>query len=75
MVYDVSDKGEVTRVQEVSQMGTWPRHLALRDSILLTSDQRGDTIQVMHVEQETGLLLPGKMSQTKEAPAFIYFLE
>ena len=75
LVYSVSDNGEVTRVQEVSQSGSWPRHMALQDNILLTSDQKGDTIQVMHVEPDTGLLIPGKITQTESSPAFVYFLE
>ena len=78
LVYNVTQVEQVatvTRVQELSQSGTWPRHMSLERRIMVTSDQRGDTVQVLHVESGTGLLTPGKIIQTEKSPAFVKFLK
>ena len=53
--------------------GSWPRHFALRENILVTTDQRGRSAQVVHIDSQ-GLLLPGKTFTVEEQPAFVTFL-
>ena len=76
VVYSLDlDTERLERLQELSQHGSWPRHFALGEDILVTSDQRGDSLQILHVEAATGQLIPGKIVDTPEpAPAFVTFL-
>ena len=53
--------------------GSWPRHFALRENILVTTDQRGRAAQVVHIDSQ-GLLLPGKTFTVEEQPAFVTFI-
>ena len=62
------------RIQEISQSGSWPRHFVLQDRLLVTTDQKGDSLQVLHVEPSTGLLIPGKIAATEHSPAFVTFI-
>ena len=77
VVYSLDpDTENLARIQELQQNGSWPRHFALGEDLLVTSDQRGDSLQVMHVmhADDSGLLIPGKIVDTEMAPAFIAFL-
>ena len=76
VVYSLDpDTERLERLQELSQQGSWPRHFALGEDILVTSDQRGDSLQVLHVEAASGQLIPGKTVTTQDpAPAFVTFL-
>ena len=53
--------------------GSWPRHFALQDNILVTTDQHGDSAQIVHVDSQ-GLLLPGGTFNVEEKPAFVTFI-
>ena len=78
VVYSLDPASQkMERLQEMRQHGSWPRHFALGDDhdILVTSDQRGDSLQILHVEAATGQLVPGKIVNTRDpAPAFVTFL-
>ena len=69
-----SNHPRLIRIQEMSQSGSWPRHFVLQDGLLVTSDQKGDSLQVLHVEPGTGLLIPGKLATTDPGPAFVAFI-
>ena len=66
----------LARLQEVSVWGSWPRHFSLRPEagLLATSDQRGDSLQLLHLDPASGLLVPGKIVPTEHSPAFVTFL-
>ena len=77
VVYSLDpDTETMERIEELSQAGSWPRHFALGEDILVTSDQRGDSLQVLHVEAASGQLMPGHVIKTQDpAPAFVTFLD
>ena len=76
VVYSLDPASQkMERIQELQQHGSWPRHFALREDILVTSDQKGDSLQILHVEAATGKLVPGNIVNTQDpAPAFVAFL-
>ena len=63
-------------IEQLEQHGSWPRHFAMDDEnkIIVTTDQKGHSIQVLHIDQTSGLLVPGKHVATEENPAFVTFL-
>ena len=69
-----SSHPRLERIQEISQSGSWPRHFDLQDGLLVTSDQKGDSLQLMYVDPGTGLLIPGNLATTDPSPAFVAFI-
>lgn len=65
----------LTLVQEEKLGGTWPRSLAISGSIGAVIDQKGDSVQLLHIDQETGLVTPGATASTPSGPAFVQFIE
>lgn len=55
--------------------GTWPRSLAIRGGLGAVIDQFGDTVQLLHVDEQTGLVTAGATAPTPPGPAFVQFLD
>ena len=72
IVYRVTEGG-LERMMEFNKLGSWPRHFALKDDLLVTTDQRGSSAQIVHIDSQ-GLLVPGKKFTVEEGPAFVTFL-
>merc|ERR1711892_176921 len=78
LVYGL-DKGQdkLERLQEFKLQGTWPRHMAIKEDLLVVADQKGNTLQVIKINQKTGLLenIENNIEdKTPEGPAFVAFL-
>ena len=73
MVYRVTPQGLQREENVFNLTGSWPRHFALQDDVMVAADQHGDTAQIVHVDSD-GLLLPGHTFPVEEQPAFVTFL-
>ena len=66
----------LVRVQEHKLSGTWPRGVAIRDNVMLVVDQHGDSLEVIKVDNESGLLSStGTIVSTPPQPSFVGFME
>jgi len=65
----------LTRVEEFNLIGSWPRSMAIRDSVMVVIDQYGDSVQVVTIDQETGRLQGGALYNTPSAPSFVDFMD
>jgi len=74
IVYQIGSMGWLERIQEVHLGGTWPRSLAIMGSLGAVIDQKGDTLQLLHVDEDTGLVTPGMELSTPSQPAFVQFI-
>jgi hypothetical protein len=61
------------KVQEFELHGTWPRHFAIQGNLLIIADQKEATIQVLHINQISGLLTTGEIYDTPDNPTFVGF--
>ena len=73
LVYRISGDRLEREENMFNMAGSWPRHFALQDNILVTTDQRGAAAQIVHIDGR-GLLLPGKTFAVEEQPAFVTFI-
>merc|ERR1711981_346782 len=60
-VYNLTQEDRIVKIQDFYLGGSWPRHFAIKDQILLVADQRGDSVQLVHVDKDTGMLSGGDM--------------
>ena len=74
MVYRL-EGDTLTRVEEFNLIGSWPRSMAIRDSVMVVIDQYGDSVQVVTIDQETGRLQGGALYNTPSAPSFVDFMD
>ena len=73
VVYRVTSQG-IQREENVFNLsGSWPRHFALKEDMMVVTDQHGDSAQIVHIDRD-GLLLPGKTFPVEKQPAFVTFL-
>jgi len=69
------ESGLLTLVQEEKLGGTWPRSLVVRGNIGAVIDQKGDSLQLLHIDEATGMVTPGATVATPSGPAFVQFVE
>jgi len=71
------ERGTLTRVEQVSTGGDWPRHFAIDPSgrWLLASNQRSNTVVVFRVDAATGRLTPTGQVLDVKAPSCAVFLK
>jgi len=70
------EEDKLHRVQEFKLGGTWPRHMARKGQSLVVADQKGDSLQVVQIDQETGLLAGWDLNfNTPSQPAFMTFFD
>eukprot|EP00092_Neocalanus_flemingeri_P020780 GFUD01022516.1.p1 GENE.GFUD01022516.1~~GFUD01022516.1.p1 ORF type:complete len:373 (-),score=120.39 GFUD01022516.1:504-1622(-) len=67
------DQEKISKVQEFQLNGTWPRHFAVQGDLMVVADQKGASVQVLHIDQVTGLLTTGEIYETPENPTFVGF--
>ena len=66
----------LVRVQEYNLSGTWPRGVALRDNVMVVVDQHGDSLEVVKVDNDSGLLSStGNIVSTPPQPSFVGFMD
>jgi len=76
LVYRLDPESHLlTLVQEEKLGGTWPRSLAIRGSVGAVIDQKGDSLQLLHIDEATGLVTPGPTASTPSGPAFVQFID
>jgi len=76
LVYRLDPESKLlTLLQEEKLGGTWPRSLAISGNIGAVIDQKGDSVQLLHIDQVTGLVTPGAISSTPSRPAFVQFID
>ena len=75
MVYKLESDNTLTRVEEYNLGGTWPRSMAIRDTMMVVIDQYGDSVQVLTIDQETGKLQGGALYKTPGGPSFVDFMD
>ena len=76
VVYKLEQDDSLTRIQEFKLNGTWPRSMAIMDTRLVVTDQKGGTLQLLEINPETGLIgeNPGYVYKTPPEPAFVGFM-
>jgi 6-phosphogluconolactonase len=74
VVYRLEDDDTLTRVEEFNLGGSWPRSMAIKDSMLVVIDQYGDSVQVLSIDQDTGKLQGGALYPTPSQPSFVDFM-
>ena len=76
VVYKLEQDDSLTRIQEFKLNGTWPRSMAIMDTRLVVTDQKGGTLQLLEINPETGLIgeNPGNVYKTPPEPAFVGFM-
>ena len=66
----------LVRVQEHQLAGSWPRGVAIRDNVMLVVDQHGDSLEVVKVDNDSGLLSStGNIVSTPPQPSFVGFMD
>ena len=64
------------RLQEHKLSGTWPRSVAIRDNVMVVVDQHGDSLEVIKVDNQSGLLSStGNIVTTPPQPSFVDFMD
>ena len=64
------------RVQEHQLSGSWPRGVAIRDTVMVVVDQHGDSLEVLRVDNQSGLLSStGNIVSTPPQPSFVGFMD
>ena len=64
------------RVQEHQLAGSWPRGVVIRDNVMLVVDQHGDSLEVLRIDNESGLLSStGNIVSTPPQPSFVGFMD
>ena len=50
--------------------------MAIRDNMMVVTDQHGDSLEVVHVDNVTGMLSQtGKIYSTPSQPSFVDFMD
>merc|ERR1711892_351657 len=75
LVYQIEQEDRLVKVQEFYLGGTWPRHFAIKEDIMVVADQKGDSVQLVNINKDTGMLSGGDMVQTGKQPAFVCFVD
>jgi len=79
LVYSLEEDDTLVKVQEYNLSGTWPRSMAIRDSLMVVADQYGEAIQVLNIDPVTGMLNTDNMDHNTFAappgPSFVGFME
>ena len=77
VVYRLESDDTLTKVQEYKLAGTWPRSMAIRDSMMVVIDQYGDSVQLLSIDPSTGLLSgnPDHVWPTPPGPSFVDFMD
>ena len=73
IVYRLTEDHKLVKVQEFYLGGTWPRHFAIKGEMMVVADQRGDSVQLVTINKDTGMLYGGEMVKTGVQPAFVCF--
>ena len=55
VVYRLEQDDSLTRIQEFKLNGTWPRSMAIMDTRLVVTDQKGGTLQLLAINPETSV--------------------
>jgi 6-phosphogluconolactonase len=56
--FAVDEGGGLTAIDEVSAGGSWPRHFAIVDDVLLVANQKSDSVVSFALDSSTGLPRP-----------------
>lgn len=68
--YDVDAAGGLTPIDEVSCGGSWPRHFAIVDDVMLVANQKSDSVDAFALDS-TGLPRPTGDSVTVGTPTCV----
>lgn len=68
--YDVDALGELTAIDEVSCGGSWPRHFAIVEDVMLVANQKSDSVDSFALDS-TGLPRPTGDSVTLDTPTCV----
>ena len=74
LVYQLTAEDTLQKIQEFYLAGSWPRHFAIQDNLILVADQKGDTAQLLEIDAESGEVSHLTEIQTAPRPAFVCFL-
>jgi len=69
-VYNV-DGNSLAKIQEVQLAGTWPRSFDIAGAVMLVADKNGDSVQILSIDETSGMLTEGGTIDTTAAPAFV----
>jgi len=76
VVYRLESDDTLVRLQEHKLSGTWPRSVAIRDNVMVVVDQHGDSLEVIKVDNQSGLLSStGNIVATPPQPSFVDFMD
>ena len=56
--FDVDAQGDLTLIDEVSCGGSWPRHFAIVEDVMLVANQKSDSVVSFALDPATGLPRP-----------------
>ena len=75
LVYKLQDDDTLAKIQTYNLNGTWPRSMAIRDNLMAVIDQKGNSLQLLEIDQATGMLSgrPYNIYPTPPEPAFVDF--
>ena len=74
-MYKLTADDMLERVREGNVGATWPRGVALSENgdLMAVVDQKGNSLQLIQVNSQTGELTLGEVVQTTDQPAFVEF--
>ena len=76
VVYKLEQDDSLVKMQEFNLVGTWPRSMAIRDTMMVVTDEHGDTVQLLEIDPTTGMLSgnPNNVYKTPTRPSFVDFM-
>ena len=74
LVYKLTAEDALQKIQEFYLAGSWPRHFALQDNLIVVADQKGDTAQLLEIDAESSQVSHVSEIQTAPRPAFVCFV-
>ena len=75
LVYQIEQEDRLVKVQEFYLGGTWPRHFAIKEDIMVVADQKGDSVQLVNINKDTGMLSGEDMVWIGNQPTFVCFVD
>ena len=75
LVYRIEQEDRLVKVQEFYLQGTWPRHFAIKEDIMVVADQMGNSVQLVNINKDTGLLSGEDMVWIGNQPTFVCFVD
>ena len=74
LVYQLTAEDNLQKIQEFNLAGSWPRHFAIQDNLMVVADQKDDTAQLLEIDADSGQVSHLTEIQTAPWPAFVCFL-